>query len=313
MDGKSAKADRAVAEIARRQHGVVALGQLRAAGISEDAARARVLAGRLHRVHQGVYAVGHRAFSREGRWIAAVLAAGGGPSRAAKPLERWGAAIGHRSAAELWGLLEPGEGAVDVSVPGDGGKRRRKGIRLHRSITLLPAHVTLRSGIPVTTPARTVADLSRAVAAKRSGAVSEWELRRATRQAEVLGLPLEEGPGSDRTRSDLEGDFLDLCHRHRLPTPEINVPIGRDLVDFLWGDRRLVVETDSYQYHRGRIAFQDDRDRDLRLRTAGYEVMRFSEKQLNEEPERVAKALARALRVGADARDREGKSQGRRR
>jgi len=225
--------------------------------------------------------------------MAAVLAAGGGPSRGGKPLERWGAAVSHRSAAELWGLLDSRDGPVDVSVPGDGGKRNRSGIRLHRSLTLLPAHVTLRAGIPVTTPTRTLSDLRRVV--------PEWELRRATRQAEVLGLPLGDEIEGDRTRSDLEGHFLRLCRSHRLPAPEVNVPIGRDLVDFLWRDRRFVVETDSYRYHRGRIAFQDDRDRDLRLRTAGYEVVRFSEKQIDEEPERVARALARALRVGADA------------
>lgn len=241
--------------------------------------------------------------------MAAVLAVGRGPSRAAKPLERWGVAISHRSAAELWGLLDARDEPVDVSVPGAGGKRQRRGIRLHRSLTLLPAHVTLRSGIPVTKPARTLTDLRRAVAAKRPGSLSEWELRRAIRQAEVLGLPLDEQAETDRTRSDLEGDFLDLCCGHGLPAPEVNVPIGSDLVDFLWRDRRLVVETDSYQYHRGRIAFQDDRDRDLRLRDAGYELVRLSEKQLNEEPGRVAETLVRALRVGRDADDRESKGQ----
>lgn len=245
--------------------------------------------------------------------MAAVLAVGGGPSRGGKPLEHWGASTSHRSAAELWGLLEPREGPIDVSVSGDGGKRQRRGIRLHRSLTLLPAHVTLRDGIPVTTPTRTIADLSRAVAAHRPGAVSERELRRAVRQAEVFGLPLSDEIESDRTRSDLESDFLDLCHRHRLPRPEVNVRIGHDLVDFLWRDCRLVAETDSYQYHRGRVAFQDDRDRDLRLRTAGYEVLHFSEKQVDEEPERVAKALGRALRVGADADERESHDQSSRR
>lgn len=241
--------------------------------------------------------------------MAAVLAVGGGPTRAAEPLARWGAAISHRSAAELWALIEPQGEPVDASVPGNGGRRRGGGIRLHRSLTLLPADVTLRGGIPVTTPARTIADLRRAAAARRPGALSPPDLRRAIRQAEVLGLPLGDEIQSDRTRSDLEGDFLRLCRSRRLPTPEVNVPIGRDLVDFLWRDRRFVVETDSFQYHRGRIAFQDDRDRDLRLRTAGYEVVRFSEKQLNEEPERVAGTLVAALRVDRDADDREGEGQ----
>lgn len=126
----------------------------------------------------------------------------------------------------------------------------------------------------------------------RSGAVSPRELRKAIRQANVLGLPIGEESGRDRTRSDLERDFLALCRHHRLPPPEVNVLVGRYLVDFLWRDRRLVVETDSYLYHRGRAAFQDDRDRDLELRRLDYEVLRLSERQVNEEPDRVAGVLS---------------------
>jgi very-short-patch-repair endonuclease len=168
--------------------------------------------------------------------------------------------------------------------------------------------VTLRSGIPVTTSARTIADLRRAVTARRAGALLERELRRAIREAEVLGLPIGEVPGRDRSRSDLEGDFLEICRHHRLPRPDINVRVGRDLVDFLWRDRRLIVETDGYIYHRGRVAFEDDRDRDLRLRGLGFDVIRISEKQIDEEPQRVAETLATALRVGLDAGRRENQS-----
>ncbi|HEX5763548.1 MAG TPA: type IV toxin-antitoxin system AbiEi family antitoxin domain-containing protein [Solirubrobacterales bacterium] len=293
--------DEAIGALAERQHGVVARRQLLALGLTGSAIDRRIACGRLHRLHRGIYAVGHRAISREGRWMAAVLAVGGGPFGPGKPFDRWGAAISHRSAAELWQLLAHRDTPVDVSIPGDAGRARRKGIRLHRSLTLSPAHVTLRRGIPVTTPARTIADLRSAASAKRPGAIAKRELRRAVRQAGVFGLPLGDGIESDRTRSDLEGDFLDLCRRHRLPAPEVNVRIGRDLVDFFWCECRLVVETDSYLYHRGRIAFEDDHDRDLRLRTAGYEFLRFSEKQVNEEPDGVARAVARALRVAADA------------
>lgn len=151
----------------------------------------------------------------------------------------------------------------------------------------MSSDVTLRHGIPVTTPVRTIADLRRVV--------PERVLRRAIRQAEVSGLPLGPEQG-DRTRSDLEGDFLHLCRRHSLPAPEVNVRIGRDLVDFLWRDERLVVETDSYLYHRGLVAFQEDRDRDLRLKRLGYEVLRISERQLNEEPDLVAETVAAAIR-----------------
>ncbi|HEX8689935.1 MAG TPA: DUF559 domain-containing protein [Solirubrobacterales bacterium] len=118
-------------------------------------------------------------------------------------------------------------------------------------------------------------------------------------------MAIGEDVGSDRTRSDLEGDFLALCRRQRLPRPEVNARLGEDLVDFLWRRSRLIVETDGYVYHRGRVAFEDDRERDLRLRGAGFDVIRVSEKQLNVEPGRVAEAVAAALRVGPDAHRRE--------
>lgn len=325
MDGKSAKADRAVAQIAERQHGVISICQLRAAGVSEDAARARVQAGRLHRLHRGIYAVGHSGISAHGRYMAAVLACGATRARAGRletspsssgrtvaPADRegdrsvldyWGAAVSHRSTANLWGLLSDSEGAIDVSIPRNSGRKKRRGIRVHRCLALLPAAVTLRSGIPVTTPARTISDLRQAASMRAGqGFVSARELRRAIRQADVLGLPIGDDVGRDRSRSDLERDFLRLCRRRRLPLPEVNVTVGRDLVDFLWRDRSLVVETDGYRYHRGRLAFEDDRERDLRLRALGFDVVRVSEKQVDEEPQRVAEVLVAALRVGADAR-----------
>jgi very-short-patch-repair endonuclease len=159
--------------------------------------------------------------------------------------------------------------------------------------------MTLRNGIPVTTPARTIDDLRRSVSGARR-LLSPRELRRAIRQADVLGLPIG-GQKGDRTRSDFELAFLQLCRRHGLPAPEVNVRVGSHLVDFLWREAKLVVETDGYRYHRGRAAFEDDRARDLDLRARGFEVARLSEKQVEEEGERVAEVLADALRVGADA------------
>jgi very-short-patch-repair endonuclease len=221
--------------------------------------------------------------------MAAILAYG---TDAAPPLEstvldRWGAALSHRSAAELWRLLPPADGPVDVSVPSDGGRRKRSGIRLHRCSTLLPASVTSQQGIPVTTPASTIADL-RPVTSQR-------ELRRAIRQAEVLGLTTGAEAITARTRSDLELAFRRLCRRHRLPAPEVNVRIGPMEVDFLWRDQRLVVETDGYRYHRGKEAFENDRDRDLRLRALGFEVVRLSEQQVADEPTQAAAVLRKLL------------------
>jgi len=216
-------------------------------------------------------------------------------------LDHWGAALSHRSAACLWGLLPAIDGPVEISVRGDGGRARRSGIWLHRSLSLPPADVTLHRGIPVTAAARTVADLRRSISTRPEGrgSISARELRRAVRQADVLGLSIGSPPERDRTRSDLERDFLRLCRRRRLPVPEVNVRIGRYLVDFLWPDRRLVVETDSYLYHRGEAAFEDDHRRDFDLRRLGYRVERLSGRQLDEEPQRIARWLAKELSRGA--------------
>jgi very-short-patch-repair endonuclease len=226
--------------------------------------------------------------------MAAVLAVGTAAGGGDSVLSCWGAAVSHRSAAFLWGLLPVSDNPTDLVVPGGGGRAKRRGVRVHRSQSLAPAHVTLRRGIPVTTPARTIRDLRRALSAGWTGSVSPWELRKAIRQASVVGLPVGH-EGGDRTRSDLERDFLRLCRRHQLPHPEVNVLIGPYLVDFLWRDRRFVVETDSYLYHRGNEAFQDDHRRDLELMHLGYEVLRLSDRQLEAESERAAGVLATKL------------------
>lgn len=118
----------------------------------------------------------------------------------------------------------------------------------------------------------------------------------------MLGLPLGSATGRDRTRSDLERDFLRLCRRYRLPEPKVNVRVGQHLVDFLWPESQLVVETDGYRYHRGRIAFQDDHRRDFELWALGYEVIRLSEEQVAEEPAGIAERLRSHLRGKAAPR-----------
>jgi Transcriptional regulator, AbiEi antitoxin/Protein of unknown function (DUF559) len=271
------KGDLAVARVAARQHGVVSYAQLEDAGLDKSAVARRVRAGRLHRVHRGVYAVGHTALSREAAWMAAVLACGSS------------AVVSHRSAAVLWGLLWTRSGPVHVSVPRIGGKAKRRGIRVHRSATLNGGETTRRHGIPITKPARTIDDLR--------GSVSEKEHRRAIRQASVLGLPLGPDTEPDRTKSDLELDFLALCRRHGIPTPEVNVKIDGREADFLWRSRNLIVETDSYLYHRGEIAFQDDHTRNLHFRLRGFEVLRLSEQQIDTEPTAVATALRQRLNL----------------
>jgi very-short-patch-repair endonuclease len=231
-------------------------------------------AGRLHCVHRGVYAVGHSGLSQAGRWMAAVLAWGPG------------AVLSHLAAGALWRLIPCPPELSDVTVPTSGGRHRRAGIRLHRSITLLPSHCTIRYAIPVTKAARTLDDLHRMLSAK--------EFAAALREAEHLRLPIGQRFTPDRTRSGLEARFIGLCRRHRMPTPEVNVRVGRFTVDFLWREARLVVEVDGWESHRTRAAFEADRARDAWLNSRGYDVLRFTYRQVTGDPKGVVDAL-RAL------------------
>jgi len=208
-----------------------------------------------------------------------------------------GAFLSHHSAAALWELLRPINGPVHVSVPSTSGRKRRPGIHLHRVPSLSPSSLPIRGGregghctrrhrIPVTTIQRTIDDLE--------GTVPSYLVRRARRQAELKGIHLE-GAERKRQRSDLEEDFLALFLANRFPPPETNVKLGRWEVDFLWRTQRLVVEVDSFTYHRGSIAFEDDYARDLDLRQRGFTVLRFADTQIENEPDRVAADVAAAL------------------
>jgi len=290
MVGKGGPVDVEIARIADGQHGVVTSKQLFALGLSRAAVSKRARNGRLHRLHQGVYAVGFGYASRERSWMAAVLACGEG------------AVLSHASAAVLWELLRPISGPVHVSIPSRSGRRRKVGIQLHRCASLggtsgahLPtiglqmrpaSLVTVRNRIPVTTVPRTIADLR--------GALPPHLVRRATRQAELAGHRIQ-GAEAEGTRSDLESDFLCFCRRHALPRPEVNVTVGRFEVDFVWRDQGVAVETDDFRYHRGRVAFEDDRARELELRRHGFAVRRFTGQLLGEQPDLVAADLRRAL------------------
>lgn len=108
-------ADAAIGRMAGRQHGVVTSVQVEAAGIDKDGIAWRVRTGRLHRLHRGVYAVGHRSLSWRGRWLAAVLAAGDG------------AVLSHTSAAALWQFLVAMEDdhARDLALRSRGIETRR--------------------------------------------------------------------------------------------------------------------------------------------------------------------------------------------
>jgi very-short-patch-repair endonuclease len=196
-----------------------------------------------------------------------------------------GAVLSHRSAAALWGIARPTE-VIEVTVSGTAGRAERRGINVHRSRTLLSSDCTRRTGIPVTKPSRTLEDLRRMA--------SDKEFAAAVRQAEFLRLPIGDSFAPDRTRSELEARLLRICRRHRLPKPMVNARVGRFIVDFLWSRQRLIVEVDGWESHRTRSAFESDRARDARLKVFGFEVVRFTWRQIAHDPARVARTI-RAL------------------
>jgi len=148
MAGKKHTAvGQALSTLAARQHGVVSRGQLRHLGLSETAIQRAVDAGRLHRVFRGAYAVGHPSIGERGRLRAATLACGDA------------AVISHRSAGGLLGLLDKGPVVIDVIAPPSRG-RKIDGIRFHRVRPPRRDEVGTVTGIPCTSPARTLVDLA---------------------------------------------------------------------------------------------------------------------------------------------------------
>ena len=290
MDRKAREVpiDRRITELARRQHGVVGRAQLVALGMSAAAVEGRVKRGRLHRVHQGIYAVGPLDLPRNGHFMAAVLACGDK------------AALSHFSAAVLWGMLGGG-GKIHVTTPTG---RERPGLVVHRA-RLEESDVTHCAGIAVTKPARTLIDLAD-VAPRRT-------LERALDEAEFLrldctGLAPKKGrrgggvlasvlavhaAGSTRTRSELEEMFLALCDNHGLPRPEVNAQVEGYECDFVWREQRLIVETDGATAHGTTRAMKRDPDRDAELMIAGWRVWRLTYERLLREPGAVAEQLIR--------------------
>jgi len=299
-EGASRPVDRAIASLASRQHGVVSRRQLRALGLRDSAITDRSARGRLHRVHRGVYAVGHPLLTARGRWMGAVLACG--PR----------AALSHASAAALWELRPSAAVIVDVTVPGS-GSRARPGLHIHRAGVI---ETTVHDGIPVTTPARTILDLAatlprrplerlldRAESARLTDVVALDALARAHPghhgAKKLLDALHDHAPGTTLTRSELEERFLELCRDHGLPRPRVNHHVEGRERDFVFPGHRLVVETDGWRHHHSREAFEQDRLRDAELARAGYRTLRFTHRRLAEAPGEVAATVGAVLRSPA--------------
>jgi very-short-patch-repair endonuclease len=286
---------------------VVTRRQLLDAGFSSTEIDRRIARGRLHRLWRGVYAVGRPRLTLLGWWRAAVLACGRD------------ALLSHDSAAALWGIRDANTGnegeqarpeTIHVSVSATKSPRRA-GIRVHRRSKLSGSECGVCHGIPVTTPARTLVDLS---TLHRPEHIEAW-----VNQADKLGLinpealrsALEKNRGMDGapvlrkvldrrtfqlTDSELERRFLRLVRRARLPAPLTQQRVNGFRVDFFWPELRVIVETDGLRYHRTASQQAKDRRRDQRLVAAGFTVLRFTHAQVAFEPS----AVVATLRAVAD-------------
>jgi Protein of unknown function (DUF559) len=297
MHGEDPTLDAKLAILAANQHGVVAYRQLARLGFGRGAIEHRLRSRRLHRMYKGVYGLGYRPETREAWEMAAVLRCGAG------------AVVSHWTASARWELLRPTGGWVHVSVASD---IRVKRIRIHLVKPLHPADTTKRDGIPITSVPRTLLDIA--------GVADERVLRRAVNQAarsgrlnrravhEVLEQnPRRTGtkqlraviaavnPSTHRSRSDLEVAFLNLCSRYGIETPVMNGTVMGIEVDFHWPGTNLIVELDSYEYHRTPQEFDNDRRKDARMKMAGYEVLRVSDAWLDSDPAGVAETVRTLL------------------
>lgn len=280
--------------MAAKQQGNITRQQLLGLGVDRYAIRYRLRVGRLHRVFRGVYSVGRPPLTPHEWAGAAVLAAG------------TGAALSHGSAMALWGFWRRWDRPYEVTIVGD---RRTKGIRVHRSTTLRWRDVTRQLGVRVTTPAQTLLDMSPRLsdkslkrnvnAALNSPWLTEDQLAEtlarhprapgATRIANLIGL---EGT---RTRSGWEDGFPDFCRAHGLPAPVMGVPLLGYIVDALFPAERLIVELDGYQFHKGRISFESDRDRDADTLAHAYATVRMTWERIEQRPRREADRVHKIL------------------
>ena len=283
MRGQSAP-DHAIARFAAAQGGVVSHEQLVSAGLSRQAIERGVRAGRLHRRHRGVYAVGHAALGPDGRWWAAVLALGDTSF------------VSHHSAADAFGMRKSASGLVHVTVRGRSGRKKHAGIRVHRPLELRGDEVTSLRGLPITTPARTLLDLTERQQlvdfAELHALLARYPRRPGTRS---LKGQLARYRGPVDARSELERLVYQLCDAHGLPLPNVNCSIEGSVRDFYWAQCRLVVEADSYAWHRSPSALNADRERDVELTLAGYRVLRFTYEQVTERPAWVVASILTAL------------------
>jgi predicted transcriptional regulator of viral defense system len=301
--------DRLIAEIADRQHGAIGHAQLLALGLTPRGIRHRVAAGTLHRRYRGAYAVGHPRLSGKGELMVAVLAYA--PS----------GVLSHRSAGAQLGLSRAGR-KIHVTASGHAGRRAAPGIVLHRVRSVHPADVTISDGIPMTTVARTLLDIAEYEGPDEAAHAAQEADRQHLLQVRAVEEVCRRSKGRhgvkplrqvmlaltapDDARTELERRFLRFCRNCGLPEPAPNALVGDYVVDALWPGAKLIVELDSWAFHRPRAAFEGDRKRDSKLLLEGYRVLRVTSRRLDNDGAELERTIRLLLGESTPARRRPG-------
>lgn len=286
--------------------------QWAARGISRPLLRSLVHSGDLVQVRYGVYAtrsaVGWAGGDRVRRHLLHLLAVRAvvGPGMVAS---YHSAAVLHR----LDLLRFPPEGHVALTVPPAKRWERPNSANVtFHSADLPEEHRTRLYNLPVTTAARTVADLARTLPFTDAVVAADSALRaeKATKAGlgQVLGR-CSRWPGvrqarrvaefaDERAESPLESAARVVFHEFGLDPPELQatiaVPGASFRVDFCWPARWLVVEADGLVKYSVRADLLRQLERDRLLRDAGYKVAHFTWEELFGMPETVIRRIRRA-------------------
>ena len=267
-------ADRRIAALARRSHGIAARADLLGAGVTESQIHTRLQRGSLIRVHLGVYRVGHAAPSVEANYLAAVKACGEG------------SVICGAAAAHLLGLIRGPAPPPEVLTP---TRRRVAGVVTRHTRSLIAQDAATVRGIPVTTVPRTLVDLAAVMRAEEltlacHNAWTRYRTEPADVEKVLARRPNSPKAGlirwaisgdSDTFLSRLESEFARVIKDAGLPRPHTNRPAGSFCVDCRWPDHGLTVELDSYGFHNSRRSWKKDHQRDREARARGDEFRRY--------------------------------------
>ena len=284
-----------IAVIGARQRQLIRIEQLAELGLGPRGAQHRARAGRLFRVHDGVYALHGPPHSPHQRYLAAQYACGSS------------SLLGGFCAAAVCSLSENWPGLPEIVAPAGAG-RRRKGIHV-RTSWVDPRDRAVRHGIPCTTPGRTIIDCAhRAGAEGTEDLIFAADSRRLLDRArfeqladEHRGRPgignvlavITDDPAELRSRNEIR--MFRICRRFSLPRPLCNHRIDAAgstfYADFCWPEIKLIVEADSWRWHGGRRASEDDRNRDQILMIAGWHVIHFTRDQIKNKPGEVGPRL----------------------